>query len=560
MVKMWGKQSTIKTRSIAKTLLTSLLITLFTVCTISSTKAQSGRAIEVHSEKALYQPQELVVLYAKVTYNQAPVAAKDVAFQVEGPPNPYINFTFTGGSRTNASGIATYSFRIPWPDVNPEASVLGKWKVVATVDIAEVVVMNTTTFKVDWIIIITRIETLNEDLQPQTSFLRKKLVVFNLTVENRAATEKIATITINVYDAKNFPIITIELENITLFPGENVLLASAQIPATASIGQATVYAMPYTALPKFGGVPYSPPASTTFQIITRDIAITEVTLSKTIVKSGETVEIKVEVINKGNETESFDVTVYYNNHVISSRHVSLLPPLTRKEITFEWDTSGVSPGNYIISASAGPVEDEIEIYDNVFIDGIITILPVPVSCDVAVTWVNAEPTEVIAGQKVQIEVKVANLGTSSQSFNVLIYYDDILITTQQVFELAPCSERKLIIQWNTACVKEGTYNIKAYIPPLPCETNIENNLYINGNVTIKAPPAPAKIHDIAIINVRFHPTKAYIGDNIDIWVDAANLGDYPETFNVTVYYNQSEIATQKIWLLQPGQKVTLHFA
>ncbi|MBS7621921.1 hypothetical protein KEJ32_07410, partial [Candidatus Bathyarchaeota archaeon] len=171
-----------------------LLVTLFTVCTISPTKAQSGRAIEVHSEKALYQPQELVVLYAKVTYNQAPVAAKDVAFQVEGPPNPYINFTFTGGGRTNTSGIATCAFRLPWPDVNPEASVLGLWNVVATVDIAGVVVLNTTTFKVDWIIIITRIETLNEDLQPQTSFLRKKLVVFNLTVENRAATEKIAVI------------------------------------------------------------------------------------------------------------------------------------------------------------------------------------------------------------------------------------------------------------------------------------------------------------------------------------------------------------------------------
>ncbi|MBS7621922.1 hypothetical protein KEJ32_07415, partial [Candidatus Bathyarchaeota archaeon] len=154
--------------------------------------------------------------------------------------------------------------------------------------------------------------------------------------------------------------------------------------------------------------------------------------------------------------------VYYNNHVVSSKFVPLLPPLTGKEITFEWNTSGVSPGNYIISASAGPVEDEIEIDDNVFIDGIITILPVPIFCDVTVTWVHAEPTDVTSEEKVQIEVKVANLGTSPQSFNVLIYYDDVLIAAQQVFELAPCSEKKLVIQWNTTCVREGTYTIKAY--------------------------------------------------------------------------------------------------
>ncbi len=539
-------------------LLLIILVTSLFVCTnLTSTDAASGRVIDLFTTKALYQPQELVTFHALVTYNEAPVVGKDVAFQVDGPRNSFFNISVWGASRSNASGLAEFSFRLPWPDENPEPIVVGTWSAVATVDIAEQVVNDTLTFQVDWMIIITRIETLNTELSPQTAFLRQKIIIFNLTVENRAATEKTATIAVDVLDASNYPIMHIELEDQILQPGENNAKASAQIPTTATIGLATAWAAPYTAPPKSSGVLYSPAISTTFLIITRDIAVTSVTPSKMIIESGETIEIAVTVKNKGNETESFYVTVYYDHNIISKKHVSALPPSTERQIIFEWNTISVPPDSYIISAVAGPVEGEIEVEDNIFIDGIVTILPVfpPPIRDVAVTMVKAWPTAVEPGETVQIEVDVKNLGASTESFNVVVYYNDIPITAQYVSNLASKAEKKLVFLWGTSGMMEGDYIIKAYIPPLPDETNIDNNLYIDGIVTIRT-LVPTEIHDVAITNVYAAPLTVYVGSIIEITVEAANLGDYTETFHVTVYYNHSEIATREILSLNPTQTTT----
>ena len=297
----------------------------------------------------------------------------------------------------------------------------------------------------------------------------------------------------------------------------------------------------------------------------RDVGVINVLALPSMAYIGDNIDVEVVAANFGDDAETFTITVYYNNTVIDSRVVWSLEPCKRIKLEFTWITTNLVEGKYLIWALAEILPGEIDVENNRYIGNEVKLISKPIVkiCDLAITSVFAKPNVVTIGGIIQIEVNVANFGTSDESFNVLVCYDNILISTRQITDLPPKSERKLTIQWNTTCVREGTYTIKAYIPPLPCETNIENNLYINGNVTIKAPPPPpppAKIHDIAIINVYFHPSRAYIGEVIDIWVEAANLGDYPETFNVKVYYNQSEIATQKIWLLQPGQKITLHFS
>jgi len=352
----------------------------------ASVSAKSGAVIDVFTQKIpsgkginqssdAFEPQELVVLYALVTYNEAPVANKLVGFQVNGPPNQFQSIRIVGSSVTNESGIAQFSFRIPWPSENPEKIVFGEWFVLATVEISQQVVVDTLTFRVGWIIKITNIATLYAELKPQTRFLRLDVIVFNLTVENIALTNRSSTITIDVQDAAGYPIIHSELTNLVLQPGENYVLSSSQIPITATIGLATVSAAAYTVPPESGGVLYSPAIASTFDIITRDIAVTAVIPSKTIVQRGEVDEITVKVKNKGNETESFNVTVYYDNVSIDKKYVSNLAPSMETQILFEWNTSDVLPGNYRITAVAGPVKGEIEIYDNTYVDGAVAIMP-----------------------------------------------------------------------------------------------------------------------------------------------------------------------------------------
>ena len=515
-----------------------------------------GPAIELYTPKTIYQPQELVTIYALVTYNGEPVACKDVAFQVNGPKNPFYNFTAISGSRTNSSGIAEFSFRIPWPDVNPEASVLGTWVVFATVEIADQVVMDTLNFKVAWIVELVSIETLNSELAPEDVFLRQEIVIFNVTLKNHAATERVATIAINVQDSANYPIMEIEIINSTLQPGENVLYASGHIPVQAKIGQAVATATAFTNLPKMGGIPCCLPVSTTFQIITKDVAITKVVPLKRVITSGEIVQIIIGVKNKGNKTESPYITAYYDNNVIGTKQILSLHPSMETEIAFNWDTSNIHPGSYWISAKANPVEGEIEIEDNTMVNGTVNILAQPPTRDVAVTWVYVQPREVEPGGIVEIEVHVKNFGTLPESFNVLLYYNDSLIMDQQVINLAPRNETKLFFLWDTSGVPEGKYTIKAYIPPSPDEVNIENNLFIDGNVTIRV--YPLKVHDVAITSLEVSELTAYIGDAIEVFVNVQNLGNFNETFNVTVYYNSSEIAVNMVWSLAPNETARLN--
>jgi len=340
----------------------------------------NGKGINQSSDA--FEPQELVMLYANVTYNEDPIANKLVAFQVNNPANAFQNITIVGVSSTNQSGIAQFSFRIPWPSENAEQIIFGEWFAIATVDIAQQVVVDTLTFQVGWIIKITNITTLNARLEPQTRYLRGEVIVFDLTVENIALTLKSATIMIDAQDADSYPIIHIEMDNLVFQPGENHVRAYSQIPTAAAIGEATVSAAAYTAPPKISGVLYSPAALSTFEIIRvpvpvekHDIAVLTVSPSKTLVYTGEIINIYVIVKNEGTYIESFNVTAFYDSNVVGKLFVNGLEPGREMLLVFYWDTRNVTEGNYTLSAEASVVPDEVNIENNRFINGVVWVKP-----------------------------------------------------------------------------------------------------------------------------------------------------------------------------------------
>jgi hypothetical protein len=354
----------------------------------------SGRVIDLYTQKGgigsnqssdAFEPQELVVLYALVTYNGGPVAQKDVGFHVDGPPNALENITAIGENVTGQDGIAQFSFRIPWPNDDPETKVIGEWDAIATVGIADQTVVDTLTFQVGWIIRITDIATLNMLSQPQTQFLRNETVEFNLTIQNIALVEKLATITVDVQDALAHPIIHIEMENLTFQPGITYVLATSQIPNAAAIGQASILAAAYREPPENGGSLYSPAISATLDIIStppvlHDIEVDYVKCSKNEVFQGETISIIVGIRNNGNLPESTNVSVYYDDVLIEKRSVKELPPKTEQIIMFDWDTTNVPSGTYHITARADPVEGETNLANNVYYDGSVQIkIPSPPS-------------------------------------------------------------------------------------------------------------------------------------------------------------------------------------
>jgi hypothetical protein len=96
----------------------------------------------------------------------------------------------------------------------------------------------------------------------------------------------------------------------------------------------------------------------------RDIAITSVISSATSVTAGQSISINVTVTNRGNVTETFEVSISYNSTAIGTRTVNDLDPEAVDTVSFVWDTKNVAPGNYQIVATAVALSGETNTGDN----------------------------------------------------------------------------------------------------------------------------------------------------------------------------------------------------
>jgi hypothetical protein len=349
------------------------------------------RSIDVYTQKEPYSgrgpnqpsdafaPQEEVILYAYATYRDDPVPGKIVAFEVHGPVNRFENLSFTQTAVTDANGIANVSFRITWPNGHHEEEVFGVWNVIAVVDIAEVAVNDTLSFLVGCIVRVTSVETVDSNNVSRTSFMKNEHMSFRLNVENIAMTEKVATLIIDVYDNLSIFLGQVVLADQQIVPGVTVMVVQdLLIPQWASIGEGVVYANAYTALPALGGIPWCHDVSTTFsivKIIVHDVAVVDVKPSVSEVFSCQSVNVSVVVRNEGNVAETFDVSAYYDSNLIGTFTVRNLAPQKEKHITFKWCTLCLEPGDYTLSAEASVVPGEIDVEDNRFVNGIVTIKP-----------------------------------------------------------------------------------------------------------------------------------------------------------------------------------------
>lgn len=128
-----------------------------------------------------------------------------------------------------------------------------------------------------------------------------------------------------------------------------------------------------TKMPRIWFELYSSNTMTVVVKLGHDIAVTAVEASKTEVTIGETVSINVTVLNKGIETEDFNVKAYYDDNLVETKPVTGLSPSAEETLIFTWDTTDVAEGTYTISAEATDVEAEGNPLDNEFIDGTVTV-------------------------------------------------------------------------------------------------------------------------------------------------------------------------------------------
>ena len=120
------------------------------------------------------------------------------------------------------------------------------------------------------------------------------------------------------------------------------------------------------------GSPTMPPTAVLPEI--HDVAVIDVSPSKTVVAQGYLASINVTVENQGTTTETFVVTASANTTTIGIQTVTNLTAGAKESLIFDWNTMGWAKDNYTISAVADTVPGETDTADNtLFFDGIVMI-------------------------------------------------------------------------------------------------------------------------------------------------------------------------------------------
>jgi len=285
---------------------------------------------------------------------------------------------------------------------------------------------------------------------------------------------------------------------------------------------------------------------------THDIVVASVAASPMSVFIGENVTITAVIRNDGTSAESFNVTAFYDSNSIETKLVTDLQPDLNVTLNFSWNTVGVSAGDYTIKVTADLSTDEYPT-DNTYVDGTVKVQAI--IHDVKVKSVEASPTTVNVGDEVSIAVTVENVGMTTETFDVTLYYDNTIIGTTTVDSLSPDNTYPASFAWNTTGVAPGDYTIKGVATLLGDANLTDNTLTMVGKVSVRVPP----VHDLKVINVSVSPAIVNVGDNVTVTVIVKNIGTVEETTSVAVYGNQSILATKPEVILTAGEERTLTF-
>lgn len=110
-----------------------------------------------------------------------------------------------------------------------------------------------------------------------------------------------------------------------------------------------------------------------FATITADVAVINIEVSSNTVYPGRTVIINVTVANVGDIAAAFNVTVYYNTTALGTMEIELIPK-ENATLTFVWNTAGLESCNtFRIKAEASIVPYEVNVENNVLLDGYVKI-------------------------------------------------------------------------------------------------------------------------------------------------------------------------------------------
>lgn len=186
-----------------------------------------------------------------------------------------------------------------------------------------------------------------------------------------------------------------------------------------------------------------------------DVSVKNISLSYSKICAGETVSLNVTVENKGTVSESFNVSIYYNETIIEMKLVQNLSEGLNETLTYHWNTTNVHAGVYMLKAEASVVSGETHVNDNLLIYGPITIYPKP--------QVQIKPStlEFKVEQDFTIGVWIFNV-TKLCHFEFTLLYDPSLL---YISEVLVCDEYGMFLKgpYSGGTINNDAANGKLYV-------------------------------------------------------------------------------------------------
>ncbi len=217
-----------------------------------------------------FGPQQLVDIYAYVSYNGAPVVDKTVTFDVY-LDGVYQSFTT---AQTDQSGIAIGQYRLPWQDSDP-TQYFGEMTISSSVDVAQVVLTDSCSFYYGYQLQVDSVVITNGATGSAPTFNRygdgMNTVDATVTVTNTMWNSQVFWLTGTIYDNNNVPVASFIAQE-TIGAGvpisgntntwQNTNTQTYQItltiPTWAYVGTATLYVNIFNGNPEQNGVAWSP--------------------------------------------------------------------------------------------------------------------------------------------------------------------------------------------------------------------------------------------------------------------------------------------------------------
>lgn len=214
------------------------------------------------------------------------------------------------------------------------------------------------------------------------------------------------------------------------------------------------------------------------------------------------------------------------------------------ELNFEWDTTDLPTGDYILRVFQNLSDDNAannELRDTVHVAGAAAL-----TNDISITEVSA-PDSALVGDVVSIDVVLANLGENDVTETITVTLSDSesdeVYLTQTASGIMVEAEANITFEWDTQALAAGDYTLSiAHDYADDNEFNNSQNLSIN-----LAEEAEPETSDLAITEINAADT-AEIGTEVSVEVIVSNLGAaaVSDDIVVTLSYDDVEIGTQTI--------------